>query len=375
MSYPVVSQVPLDPVAKQGFLSKPRRPITSLPRQLPHQRLVFEYDGTFVLADRRLRGDEPHVLYGVSVSVVDVTKDHPVTVQVPIKSSGAHDFTVAVHFRCMVDEPIEVVRAGLTDATEHLLTYIRGYHKLFELGRGHGLDQAHELWTIVHAQVKAYATVVPCLLPGMSAEFTSLELFAPDEIARGQRRYETSLHEIRGTHGLRDVKRKLDRDFELDEQDYLHTKTGSANDFTRQEAALDKDHQITEATKVRDFLNSGPGAADGLYATVPGLSSQQVADRYAALGDREFHTTQNQIQHEHELEVVSARARAEVIRAAIAQGLFNETTGRELLATFDNAALEEGRENPEARDQEARPEVTPGDPADDNPFMEEDVRG
>jgi hypothetical protein len=372
MSYPVVSQVPLEPVAKQGFLTKPRRSISSLPRQLPHQRLVFEYDGTFMLADRRLRGDELHVLHGHSVSVVDVTKDHPVTIHVPIKSSGAHDFTVTVQFRCTVDEPIEVVRAGLIDATEHLLTYIRAYHKLFELGRSYGLNQVHELWTIVHAQVKAYATVVPCVLPGLSAEFTGLDLFAPDEIAQGRRRYETSLHNIQGDHGLRDVKRKLDRDFELDEQDYLHTINRSNNDFTRQEASLDRDQQIVEATKVREFLNSGPGAADGLYATVPGLGSQQIADRYAALGDREFDSTQLQIQRDHELEVVQARARAEVIRAAIGQGLFNETTGKELLAAFDDIELEEDRENVE---EPARAEVTAGDTADDDLFMEEDVRG
>ncbi|MFC4015748.1 hypothetical protein ACFOY2_51655 [Nonomuraea purpurea] len=374
MSYPVISQIPLDPVAKQGFLSKPRRPISSLPRQLPHQRLVFEYDGTFVLGDRRLRGDEPHVLHGDSVSVVDVAKDHPVTIHVSINSSGAHDFTVAVQFRCTVDEPIEAVRAGLTDVTEHLVTYIRAYHKLFELGRSHGLHEAHELWTIVHAQVKAYTTLVPCVLPGMSVEFASLDVYAPDEIAQGRRRYETGLHNIQGEHGLRDAKRKLDRDFELDEQDYLHAKDHSANDFTRQEAALDRDQQITEATKVRDFLNSGPGAADGLYFTTRDLNDQQAADRYAALGDREYSAIQRGIQQEHELQVLQARARAEVVQAAIAQGLFNETTGKELLATFDDVEPEAEVKELERPAYEARAEVTAGE-TDDDFFMEEDVRG
>ncbi|MEU8108388.1 hypothetical protein AB0C18_32225 [Nonomuraea muscovyensis] len=374
MSYPVISQIPLDPVAKQGFLSKPRRPISSLPRQLPHQRLVFEYDGTFVLGDRRLRGDEPHVLHAASVSVVDVAKDHPTTIQVPINSSGAHDFTVAIQFRCTVDEPIEVVRAGLTDVTEHLITYIQAYPKLFELGRSKGLHEVHELWALVHAQVKAYTTVVPCVLPGMTVEFAGLNVYAPDEIAQGRRRYETSLHNIQGEHGLRDVKRKLDRDFELDEQDFLHAKGHSAHDFTRQEAALDRDHQITEATKIRDLLNSGPGAADGLYVTVRGLSDQQIAERYAALGDREYSAIQRRVQLEHDLQVVQARARAEVVRAAIAQGLFNETTGKELLATFDEVEPETEPKNLEGPASEARAEVTAGD-TDDDFFPEEDVRG
>ncbi|MET7327460.1 hypothetical protein [Nonomuraea sp. NPDC005650] len=374
MSYPVISQIPLDPVAKQGFLSKPRRPISSLPRQLPHQRLVFEYDGTFVLGDRRLRGDEPHVLHGDSVSVVDVAKDQPVTIDVSINSSGAHDFTVAVQFRCTVDEPIEVVRAGLTDVTEHLVTYIRAYHKLFELGRSYGLHNVHELWTIVHAQVKAYTTLVPCVLPGMSAEFAGLDVRPPDEIAQGRRRYETNLHNIQGEHGLRDAKRKLDRDFDFDEQEYLQAKSHSANDFTRQESALDRDQQITEATQIKDFLNSGPGAADGLYATVRGLNEQQVADRYAALSDREYSTIQRGIQQEHELQVVQARARADVVRTAIAQGLFNETTGKELLATFDDDEPEAEVKDLEEPTYEARAEVTAGD-TDDDFFMEEDVRG
>ncbi|GAA0917530.1 hypothetical protein [Nonomuraea longicatena] len=370
MHYPVISQIPLDPVAKQGFLSRPRRPISGLPRQLPHQRLVFEYDGTFVLGDRRLRGDEPHVLYGASVSVVDVAKDHPVTVHVSISSSGAHDFTVAVQFRCTVDDPIVVVRAGVTNVVEHLVTYIRAYHKLFELGRGYGLHEVHDLWTVVHAQVKAYTTVVPCALPGMSAEFAGLDVSAPDEIAHGRRRYETSLHNIQDEHGLRDAKRKLDRDFELDEQDYLQIKGHSTNDFTRQESALDRDQHISEAAKVRDFLSSGPGAADGLYVTVGGLSDQQVADRYAALGDREYSAIQHGIQRAHELKVAETRARVDIVRAAIDQGLFNEATGRELLASFDNVEPEKLEEPA----YEARAEVTSGDP-DDDFFMEEDVRG
>ncbi|MFI6705502.1 hypothetical protein ACIBF7_03660 [Nonomuraea sp. NPDC050478] len=374
MNYPVITQVSLDPVARLRFLSKPRRPISSLPRQLPHQRLVFEYDGTFVLGDRRLRGDEPHVLHGASVSVVDVAKDHPVTVRVPINSAGAHDFMVAVQFRCTVDEPIEVVRAGLTDVTEHLLTYIRAYPKLFELGRSFEPHDVHRLWTVVHAQVKAYATVVPCVLTGMSAEFAGLDVYAPDEIAQGRRRYETSLHNIRGAHGLRDVKRKLDRDFELDEQDYLHVKSQSTNDFTRQQATLDRDQQIAEATKIRDFLNSGPHAAEGLHVTVPGLSGQQVADRYAVLGDRAYSAVEREAQREHELQVVQARARAEVVRAAIAQGLFNETTGRELLATFDDVEPEAEVKDLEEPAYQARAEVTAGE-TDDDFFMEEDVRG
>ncbi|TDC03254.1 hypothetical protein E1267_26915 [Nonomuraea longispora] len=374
MSYPVISQVPLDPVAKQGFLSKPRRSISSLPRQLPHQRLVFEYDGTFVLGDRRLRGDEPHVLHGDSVSVVDVSTDHPATIHVPINSSGAHDFMVVVRFRCTVDEPIEVVRAGLTDVGEHLVTYIRAYHKLFELGRGYGLHQVPELWTLVHAQVKAYTTLVPCVLSGMTAEFSGLDVYAPDEIVRGRRHYETNLHNIQGEHGLRDAKRRLDRDFELNEQDYLHTKDRSANDFTRQEAALDRDQQISEATKIKDFLNSGPGAADGLYAAVRGLSDQQIADRYAILGDREHNAIQHRMQREHDLQVVQARGRAEVVRAAVAQGLFNENTGKELLAALDEMEPDAEAKELESPAYEPRAEVTAGD-TDDDFFMEEDVRG
>ncbi|MEV0353241.1 hypothetical protein AB0H88_46450 [Nonomuraea sp. NPDC050680] len=327
-----------------------------------------------MLGDRRLRGDEPHVLHGDSVSVVDVAKDHPVTIHVSINSSGAHDFTVAAHFRCTVDEPIEVVRAGLTDVTEHLVTYIRAYQKLFELGRSYGLHEVHELWTIVHAQVKAYTTVVPCVLSGMSAEFAGLDVYAPDEIAHGRRRYETGLHNIQGEHGLRDAKRKLDRDFELDEQDYLHGKDRSANDFTRQEATLDRDQQITEATKVRDFLNSGPSAVDGLYFTARGLDDQQAADRYAALGDREYSATQRGIQQEYELRVVQARARADVVQAAIARGLFDETRGKELLASFDDVEPEVEVKELEGPAYEARAEVAAGE-TDDDFFMEEDVRG
>ncbi|GAB3881657.1 hypothetical protein GCM10027612_11070 [Microbispora bryophytorum subsp. camponoti] len=196
----------------------------------------------------------------------------------------------------------------------------------------------------------------------------------PDEIAHGRRRYETNLHNLQGAHGLRDAKRKLDRDFELDELDYLHAKGHSANDFIRQETALDQDQQISEATKVRDFLNSGPGAADGLYVTVRGLSDQQVADRYAALGDREYSAIQHRMQREHELQVVQARGRAEVVRAAIAQGLFNENTGKELLATFDDVEPEAEVKGLEGPAYEPRAEVTAGD-TDDDLFPEEDVRG
>ncbi|GAA1506912.1 hypothetical protein GCM10009677_44300 [Sphaerisporangium rubeum] len=375
MTYPVVSQVALDPVAKSGFLSRPRRQISSLPRQLPHQRLVFEYDGAFVLGDRRLHGDDPHILHAESVSVVDMTKDQPVTAHVAIRSAGAHYFHVAVMFACTVDDPVEVVRSGLTNAEEHLVTYIKGYHKLFELGRDHQLDEAHELWTKVHAQVKAYTTVVPSALPGMTVRFAGLDLTPPEVIARGKEQYETSIFTIRGEHGVQTERRKLERDYELDEQEHLQYKSRGQNDFTRQESSADLDHQIADATKVRNFLTSGPGAADGYFATLPGLGTQQVADRVAALGDREYHDVRREIERDHELRVAREKARADVVRAAIQQGLFNETTGKELLSSFDRAAGEERSysavEQP-AR-QEYRAELITAQ--DDDTFMEEDVRG
>ncbi|GLX95215.1 hypothetical protein [Herbidospora sp. NBRC 101105] len=375
MSYPMVSQVPLDPVTKQGFLSRPRRQISTMPRPLPHQRLVFEYDGAFLLADRLLKGDEPYVVNGQSISVVDVTRDHPVTVEVRIGSSGAHEFLVSVQFRCTVDEPIEVVRAGLTDVRSNLSTYLRAYHRLFELGRDYGLDQVQELRKVVHAQVKAYGAVVPPVLPGMSAEFTGLDVYAPQEIVKGRQTYETSLAQIQGEHGLREAERQLAWDLDLNEQAYLNLKNRNANDFTRQELSLDRTQQLHDATRLRDFLNSGPGAADGLYVATPGLSAEQVASRYALLGDRDYEQARRGVELQSNLEVVEARARAEVIRVGIAQGLFNEVDGRELLAIVDRVQQQQAVQPEDLPEIEGRAESGVGDPPDEEPFMEEDVRG
>ena len=116
MSYPIVQQRPLDPSKKRGWLRGKARDATELPKPAAHHVLVFRVNGHYIVdnAERALNAEE--VVEATHVSLVDMTRNAEIMVQLGIPSADAAEFTMQVTFTCTVTNPTVVVREGMTEA-------------------------------------------------------------------------------------------------------------------------------------------------------------------------------------------------------------------------------------------------------------------
>ncbi|GAA4198577.1 hypothetical protein [Microbispora amethystogenes] len=347
MTYPIVQQQTLEPVMKPSFLQAARRSVSDLPRTLPHQVLVFKHGASLVRGDERyIHGNEPHVLEATSVSVVDMTVGRAVTVQVPIKSAGATEFTVSATFACTVRDPEAVVRDGHQDVAGALTNYLCAHQRLFELGLPYELDAVEQVRGDVAAQLYAYCTMTPPLVSGMEIVLSHVHVAKPEEVAQSQRDREVKRYDLRGDHELKTEARFREREYELQEQDYQHHRISQDRQFARTQASADRSHQIEDAAKMREYLQSGSGAHETLLLSAPDLSPADYTEHLAgfakdarqdalarvatALDDLRWSRKVS-----YEMQVKRAEGRIEVIRAAIHRGLFDQAAGEDLLRMLE----------------------------------------
>ncbi|MGW4057194.1 hypothetical protein ACWEGE_02885 [Amycolatopsis sp. NPDC004747] len=199
-SYPIVEQRSLDPAQVKGkfFGREEYREHGELPRPNAHQVFVYRVDGEYVLDSAQRRLDEEQVVNATHVSLVDLTRDAEVIVELAIPGAEAEDFTMRVTFVCTVTNPVSVVREGRGDAQTLLRAYLKSHHRFFELGLKYRLDEINEVRRDVNAQVKAFTTVKPPVISGIAVELRSVEVLTPDEVRRlmGNRRSLEYQHEL-----------------------------------------------------------------------------------------------------------------------------------------------------------------------------------
>jgi hypothetical protein len=100
-----------------------------------------------------------------------------------IASQDGAEFTVHVNFVCTVIDAITVVKEGQINAADALLAYLKGYQPLFELGLGHPLAEVNALRKEAGHHVKAYMTIKPPQIAGMSIKFANVQVMTPRELA------------------------------------------------------------------------------------------------------------------------------------------------------------------------------------------------
>jgi len=183
--YPIVDKRSLDRVPNRKLFG-PRRTRTTeeIPQGHAHHRLVYRVHGEYVLDNSERPLDSAEVVEASHVSLVDVSRDVEVLVDLDIPSKDADTFTVQATFTCTVIDPIAVVREGVPDATAALRAYLKGHGRLFELGLDYALADINEARRKLNAQVKAFVTVCPPAFLGMTAELASVEVRTPEELAR-----------------------------------------------------------------------------------------------------------------------------------------------------------------------------------------------
>ncbi|CAM3614300.1 hypothetical protein KIPE111705_16855 [Kibdelosporangium persicum] len=241
MSYPIVQQRPLDPSQKRGWLGLRGRARESgeLPKPAAHQVLVYRVNGHYVVdnAERALNSED--VVEASHVSVVDMTRNAEVMVQLGIPSKDADQFTMQVTFVCTVSNPAVVVREGMTDAQAMLRAYLKSHNRIFELGLAHKLDDVNEVRRNVNAQVKAFATVKPPVMPGIDIEVRSVEVLTPAGLAEFERKrtQQQRQHRLVAEQQGFDQARELDQD----EHTQLRSTKQQRHDLSREAERKDFD--------------------------------------------------------------------------------------------------------------------------------------
>ena len=188
--YPIIGQSALKNAPRRGplGLGAPRRSDGEIPTLNPHEVLVYRVGGNFIVDDGHRRLDDGRVVTATSVSVVNVRKGADVAVTFEIISQDEAKFVVQVNFVCSVIDPITVVRDGQTNASEALLAYLRGYQPLFDVGLKHPLADINAVRLEAGLHVKAYMTISPPEIPGMSIGLANVQVMTPQELGEHQER-------------------------------------------------------------------------------------------------------------------------------------------------------------------------------------------
>jgi hypothetical protein len=150
--------------------------------------LVYRVGGHFIIDDGHRSLDDSGVVNATSVSVVNMRKGADVAVAFEIISQDEAKFAVQVNFVCSVIDPVTVVRDGQTNASDALLAYLKGYQPLFDLGLKHPLTEINAVRREAGLHVKAYMTINPPQIPGMSIALANVQVMTPQELAEHEER-------------------------------------------------------------------------------------------------------------------------------------------------------------------------------------------
>ncbi|EFC79780.1 hypothetical protein [Parafrankia sp. EUN1f] len=211
--YPLVEERALSPARRSGLIQRHRtRAGEDLPRPAAHQVLVYRVDGGYVLDPAKLGQDHSTVVDASHVSVVDMRHDAQVEVRLAIPSVEASEFPVLVTFACTVHNAVTVVREGIRSAAAALETYLRGHRRIFELGLNASTTQINGVRRDVNAQIRAFTTVRPPLVPGLAVTLVSVEVHTPAELAELAKRRRG----LRDTHTLDAERLQFDQMLDLE---------------------------------------------------------------------------------------------------------------------------------------------------------------
>ncbi|MGW4472990.1 hypothetical protein ACWENQ_25275 [Nonomuraea sp. NPDC004354] len=187
MPYPISSSASLRPVERQRW-RKAARAVDEIPMPLPHEVVVLAVGGGHVRSDEKSLGPaDEHVVNATGYSVVDMRKDQPVEVDLTLPSSGLDEFLLRVIFTCSVTDPITVARNGHTDLAVPLQAYVKGYHRIHQLGLDHPIEARASVQDDALTELSIYSQAQPPLVSGMLVRLAAIEVLTPDEVIAEKR--------------------------------------------------------------------------------------------------------------------------------------------------------------------------------------------
>ncbi|PPK70409.1 hypothetical protein V5P93_000710 [Actinokineospora auranticolor] len=284
-TYPVVNERALAPVSPKRLFGKaPRRSSTEVPVPMVGQCLVYRTHGQYTLDTANLPLDSATVVEAAHVSLVDITPDTEVPVEVPLPSKDGSFFTMRVTFLCTVEDPVEVVRAGGSNAAHMLTGYLRGHQRNFEIGLNYAIDHINDVRLKLSAQVRAYATVSPPGLQGMRTSLASVEVRTPDEVVE----FQGKMRATQRDHAVRTE--ELTNSEMLDDLKERHQQRREQRGGThlREMDAAQKEHERTELQRTAEAVGMDPFAVLTLAYTSGKIDAKEFADRAAAVREDEI---------------------------------------------------------------------------------------
>ncbi|TYB44047.1 hypothetical protein [Actinomadura chibensis] len=406
MTYPIITQKVLSPVPRSGLLGlrSRSRDAAEIPVPTAGEVLVLRSGGRHVLDSGRLGLDDEIVVEATHVSVVDMTENKQLRVELSIPSAEGGLFAVGVEFTCRVHDPVAVVEAGLGDIRDFLAAYLRAHDDVFKAGAKYRLADFLAARTEVRAELQAYNHYVPVQLSGMTATLGNVEIPAPPEVkeylgkavkddlvhqdrlaglarsgrfdrAEAEEEAETKLRklklEVLGTeqeiHKLRGDRLKAEQR-ERDEEDALaaaHRRRDAETTFN-----------LGQAAKVTAAVGDNPLMAHAIAAERGEISAkelaelyQQEADRLYALErlreDRAYDDTVKNAQLSRDTRVQGIIMRLDVFKEMVRKGLLDERGIKEIDSILTELVAGNAVEVPSTPEPSLKVEVA--DPVPDEP--------
>ncbi|AHH22337.1 hypothetical protein NONO_c75820 [Nocardia nova SH22a] len=299
-SYPIVAHRTLDPVQRR-LLFKRSREAGEMPRASAHEVLVYRVGGQFVVDKDVRRLSDDQVVQATHVSVVDVSVDVPVLVELTLPAAEAGDFTLHATFACTVTDPAIVVGNGRQDTATFLATYLRGVPQIFEIGQRYRIDEVAEMRRELSAWVTSCVVTDPPIESGMRIRLASAHVLDPQQYRdyQDRRREELFAHSL--TRLKDDHIAELDESHQttrhrsgLREQGYDHEIAARA----AQHDSILRKHRVAEHLSITqqtfDAIGSNPELASLYAQTVGEESSTQYASylRERARQDAEYRSVE-----------------------------------------------------------------------------------
>ncbi len=213
MNYPLIHEKALSRPETKRFRRPRREDVPDLP---PGAVYVFRVAGDYRELPAGVFFDPSHddVVNASAVSLVDL-HTRIITVDMPVPSiNPAGDFTLRATFSCQVTDAAEVARNGVADMTVPLGAYLRTDTALARIGVEHSVEEINVVRALATARLEAYTAIRPPEVAGITAEFLSVQVLTPADVAahdraRLEEERRQELARLRTTHEDAEIQRML----------------------------------------------------------------------------------------------------------------------------------------------------------------------
>ncbi|GIF25080.1 hypothetical protein BJ973_007337 [Actinoplanes tereljensis] len=249
--YPVVRTEFLKDAPSRGLLGlgKKRRDADELPKAGAHEVWVYRVEGRYVVNRGELARDDDNVVRADCVSLVNISRGMPITVEMTIPSAEASNFIMRITFSCTVTDPALVVRENV-QASEAILAYLQRDGKLGHLALGLRMAHLNQLRREATARIRAYTEVKPPDVHGLDLRFLGVEVLTPPDLEQ----FEKRRREAEAEHTLQRQRVGYHQDDELDAERHTQGLEGRRRGGKHAADRVDQEHSHQQARKEQQHI-------------------------------------------------------------------------------------------------------------------------